>query len=47
MDGQRIEMDVRTGDVVLFARYNGTEVKIDDRKLLIIRESDILAIIEK
>jgi chaperonin GroES len=46
-DGKRIEMDVKTGDVVLYARYEGTEIKIDDRKLLILKESDILAIIEK
>jgi len=45
-DGKRIEMDVKIGDVVLYAKYAGTEVKIDDRKLLILRESDILAIIE-
>lgn len=46
-DGKRIEMDVTTGDVVLYARYGGTEIKIDDRKLLILKESDILAIVEK
>ena len=46
-DGKRIPMDVKTGDVVLYARYAGTEVKIDDRKLLILKESDILAIVEK
>jgi chaperonin GroES len=46
-DGKRIMMDVKTGDVVLFARYAGTEIKIDDRKLLILKESDILAIVEK
>jgi chaperonin GroES len=46
-DGKRIEMDVKTGDVVLYARYEGTEIKIDDRKLLILKESDILAIDEK
>jgi chaperonin GroES len=45
--GKRIAMDVSTGDVVLFARYGGTETKIDDRKLLILKESDILAIVEK
>jgi chaperonin GroES len=45
--GKRIEMDVKTGDVVLFARYGGSEIKIDDRKLLIIKESDILAIVVK
>jgi chaperonin GroES len=46
-DGKRIPMDVKVGNVVLYARYAGTEVKIDDRKLLILKESDILAIVEK
>jgi chaperonin GroES len=39
-------MDVSVGDKVLFAKYSGTEVKIDGKKLLILRESDVLAIIE-
>ena len=43
--GERVEMDVKTGDVVLFAKYSGTEVKIDGKKLLILRESDILGIV--
>ena len=46
-DGKRIEMDVQAGDVVLYAKYAGTEIKIDGRKLLIVKESDILAIVEK
>ena len=46
-DGKRIPMDVKVGDVVLYAKYAGTEVKIDDKKLLILKESDILAIVEK
>ncbi len=46
-DGKFIPMDVKEGDTVLFAKYAGTEVKIDGRKLLILKESDILAIIEK
>jgi chaperonin GroES len=46
-DGKRIAMDVKTGDVVLYAKYAGTEIKIDDRKLLILKESDILAIVQK
>ncbi|HEY4720255.1 MAG TPA: co-chaperone GroES [Anaerolineae bacterium] len=46
-DGKRIPMDVKTGDVVLYAKYAGTEVKIEDKKLLILKESDILAIVEK
>lgn len=46
-DGKRIPMDVKKGDTILFAKYAGTEVKIDDKKLLILKESDILAIVEK
>lgn len=46
-DGKRIEMAVKTGDVVLYAMYAGTEIKINNRKLLILKESDILAIVEK
>lgn len=44
--GNRIAMDVKVGDVVLFAKYGGTEIKIDGKKLLILRESDLLAIVE-
>ena len=44
-DGDRIKMDVQVGDLVLFAKYSGTEIKYDDKKLLIMRESDILAIL--
>jgi chaperonin GroES len=45
-DGKRIAMDVKVGDRVLYAKYSGTEVKVDGKKLLILRESDILAIVE-
>jgi chaperonin GroES len=45
-DGKRVEMDVAVGDVVLYAKYAGTEIKIDGKKLLILKESDILAIVE-
>ncbi len=45
-DGKRIAMDVEVGDVVLFAKYSGTEIKVDGKKLLILRESDLLAIVE-
>ena len=44
-DGDRIEMDVKVGDKVLFAKYGGTEIKVDGEKLLILRETDVLAII--
>ena len=45
-DGERIPMDVQVGDKVLYAKYSGTEVKVDGKKLLILRESDILAVVE-
>jgi chaperonin GroES len=45
-DGKRISMDVKAGDKVLFAKYAGTEIKLDGRKLLIMKESDILAVME-
>ena len=42
-DGKRIAMDVKVGDIVIYAKYGGTEIKIDDEELMILRESDILA----
>jgi chaperonin GroES len=45
--GKRIDMDVQTGDTVLYAKYAGTEIKVDGKKLLILKETDVLAIIEK
>ena len=45
-DGERVEMDVKVGDIVLFAKYAGTEFKHEDEDLLILSEKDILAIIE-
>jgi chaperonin GroES len=45
-DGKHIEMDVKVGDKVLYAKYAGTEFKMDGKKLLILRESDLLAVIE-
>ncbi|HAE85253.1 MAG TPA: co-chaperone GroES [Anaerolineaceae bacterium] len=44
--GERIPMDVKVGDKVLYAKYAGTEIKYEGKKLLILRESDILAIFE-
>lgn len=44
-DGKRIAMDVKVGDKVLFAKYSGTEMKLDGKKLLVLRESDLLAIV--
>lgn len=45
-DGDRIAMDVKVGDRVLFAKYAGTEIKLDGKKLLILKESDILGVLE-
>ena len=42
-DGKRIAMDVKVGDVVMYTKYGGTEIKIDDEELIILRESDVLA----
>jgi chaperonin GroES len=45
--GERVAMEVAVGDRVLYARYSGTTVKIDGKEYLILKESDILAIVEK
>ena len=42
-DGKRIEMEVKVGDTVIYAKYGGMEIKVDDEELIILRESDILA----
>lgn len=42
-DGKRIAMDVKVGDIVIYAKYGGVEYKIDDEEVIILRESDILA----
>ena len=44
--GKRVALDVNAGDIVLFAKYAGTEFKVDGKKLLILKESDLLAIVE-
>lgn len=45
-DGKLIAMDVKVGDRVLYAKYGGTEVKLEDKKYLILKETDILAILD-
>ena len=45
-DGKKIPLDVKAGDKILFGKYSGSEVKIDDEEYLIMREEDVLAIIE-
>jgi len=42
-DGKRIVPDVKVGDIVIYAKYGGTDIKMDDEELVILRESDILA----
>ena len=46
-DGTRAKPSVKKGDLVLYAKYGGTEIKVDGKELLILRESDVLAKIEK
>jgi chaperonin GroES len=46
-DGKRIPMEVQVGEMVLFAKYAGTEFKLDDEELLILAEKDILAILDE
>ena len=42
-DGKRIAMEVKVGDIVVYAKYGGTEIKVEGEELVILRESDILA----
>ena len=44
--GKRVDMDVKVGDKVLYAKYGGTEVKLNGKKMLILKESDILGVVE-
>ena len=45
-DGKRISLDVKAGDKILFGKYSGNEVKIDEEEYVIMREEDVLAILE-
>jgi chaperonin GroES len=45
-DGDRISMDVKAGDRILFGKWSGTEITLDGQELLIMKESDILGVIE-
>jgi chaperonin GroES len=42
-DGKRLAMEVKVGDIVIYTKYGGTEIRIDDEELMVLRESDILA----
>ena len=45
-EGKKIRLDVKAGDKILFGKYSGSEVKIDDKEYLIMREDDVLAVLE-
>ena len=45
-DGKRIPLDVKAGDKILFGKYSGSEVKIEDDEYLILREEDVLAVLD-
>ncbi len=47
IDGKEVKMQVKTGDTVLYSKYAGSEFKIDDENVTIIRQSDVLAIVTK
>ena len=46
VDGKEVEMQVKTGDNVIYSKYSGTEVKVDEEEYIIVKQSDILAIIQ-
>jgi len=46
-NGQRVELEVKVGDRVIFAKYGGTEVKLEGEEYLILRESDVLAVVDR
>jgi chaperonin GroES len=45
-EGKKLPLDVKVGDRILFGKYSGSEVKLDDKEYLILREEDVLAILE-
>jgi chaperonin GroES len=45
-NGERVPLDVKVGDKVLFGKYSGTEIKIDDQELLILKEDEILGVVD-
>ncbi|NLA85319.1 MAG: co-chaperone GroES [Clostridiales bacterium] len=46
VDGKEVKMEVKVGDKVIYSKYAGTEVKLDDEEYIIVRQNDILAIVE-
>ena len=46
VDGKEVTMQVKVGDKVIYSKYSGTEVELDEEKLIIVKQSDILAVVE-
>ena len=46
VDGKEVVMQVKAGDTVIYSKYSGTEVELDDEKYVIVKQSDILAVVE-
>ncbi|MBO5095227.1 MAG: co-chaperone GroES [Lachnospiraceae bacterium] len=46
VDGKEVKMEVKVGDQVIYSKYSGTEVKLDEEELIVVRQSDILAVIQ-
>ena len=46
IDGKEVKMEVKVGDQVIYSKYSGTEVKLDEDEYIIVKQSDILAVIE-
>jgi chaperonin GroES len=46
-DGKKVEMQVKVGDFVIYSKYSGTEVKLDEEEYVIVKQDDILAVIKK
>ena len=47
IDGKKVPLDVKVGDEVIYSKYSGSEIKMDDEKYLIVKQNDILAIVEE
>jgi chaperonin GroES len=45
-DGDRVPMDVKVGDIVMYKKWGGTEIKVNGKELLLVKEEDILAVVE-
>lgn len=46
VDGKEVKMEVKIGDKIIYSKYAGTEIKLDDKEYIIVRQSDILAVVE-